>query len=126
MDDPIGLAIKLAIFFLLIIVNGVCVAAEFALVKVRETQLDQMMEDGVRMARYARKLVSRIDIALSVTQLGITFASLGLGWLGEPTVSAIIWPAFAMTGLGEPALTTVSFAVSFFIITAFQLSLIHI
>ena len=45
LDDPIGLAIKLAIFFLLIIVNGVCVAAEFALVKVRETQLDQMMED---------------------------------------------------------------------------------
>lgn len=123
LDDPIGLAIKLAIFFLLIIVNGVCVAAEFALVKVRETQLDQMMEDGVRMARYARKLVSRIDIALSVTQLGITFASLGLGWLGEPTVSAIIWPAFAMTGLGEPALTTVSFAVSFFIITAFQIVL---
>lgn len=71
-------------------INAFFVAAEFALVKVRVTQLDRELQKGNRRAKSAKAVLERLDRYLSVTQFGITVASLGLGWLGEPAFSALI------------------------------------
>lgn len=83
----------------LVFMNGFFVAAEFAIVKVRESQLEMEARAGNLAAVLARKIVSNIDGYLAATQLGITLASLGLGWVGEPVVSKIILKVFPLLGL---------------------------
>ena len=84
---------------LCVALNGFFVAAEFALVKVRATSLHSRARKGERKARVAEAIVSRLDRYLSVTQFGITLASLGLGWIGEPAVAtALDQAAAAITG----------------------------
>lgn len=112
---------KLVIILLLVALNGFFVAAEFAIVKMRISRLDSLIDAGIRRASYAKTLVEHVDVSLSVTQLGITLASLGLGWLGEPTVSLILAPAFELMGIGGTLATTLSFVISFAIITAMQI-----
>jgi CBS domain containing-hemolysin-like protein len=80
----------LVVAALCIALNGFFVAAEFALVKVRATQLRSRARKGERSAILAETIVGRLDRYLSVTQFGITLASLGLGWIGEPTLSALL------------------------------------
>ena len=123
MEDPLAIVIKVAIVFLLIFVNAFFVAAEFAIVKIRGSRLDALIQEGNRRAGYAKEIIDRIDVALSVTQLGITLASLGLGWLGEPVVSALLHPLFSMFGLGGQLGETISFLLAFSLITAFQIVL---
>jgi len=94
------------------------VASEFALVKVRTSQLDALVDQGVRGASTARKAASHLDAYLSATQLGITLASLGLGWLGEPFLAAMLEPFFVKFGIANPTVVhTISFAIAFTIIT---------
>jgi CBS domain containing-hemolysin-like protein len=81
--------------------NAFFVAAEFALVKVRVTELDRALRRGDRRARAAKAVLSRLDRYLSVTQFGITVASLGLGWLGEPTIARFA-DGVAVTVRGAP------------------------
>lgn len=83
---------------MLILANGFFVAAEFALVRLRVTQLDGRIAQGSSTARVARNIVENIDEYLSATQLGITLASLGLGWIGEPAVARLLVAAFAGVG----------------------------
>jgi len=90
------IALTLALF--LVLLNGFFVAAEFAIVKIRATRLDELDRQGNRRARSARRMVERMDAYLSATQLGITLASLGLGWIGEPAFAHLLEPLFA--GLG--------------------------
>jgi CBS domain containing-hemolysin-like protein len=92
----------LLVAFLCVALNGFFVAAEFALVKVRATQLHSRARRGDRKARLAESIVLRLDRYLSVTQFGITLASLGLGWIGEPAVAALIDRA-QVTVTGRPA-----------------------
>ena len=89
----------LAIAVLFIALNGFFVAAEFALVKVRATQLHSRVRKGEKKAIVASAVISRLDRYLSVTQFGITLASLGLGWIGEPAAAHIV--EHAVSGLGE-------------------------
>ena len=70
-----------------------CKAAEFAIVKIRDTQLIGLVAAGNRRAKMARVLLSNLDASLSATQLGITLASLGLGWVGEPVFASLLAPA---------------------------------
>lgn len=119
--DITEIVFKLALILLLVGLNGFFVAAEFAIVKMRISRLDAMINSGIRHAAYAKTLVEHVDVSLSVTQLGITLASLGLGWLGEPTVSKILMPAFEVIGIGGTLATTLSFVISFAIITAMQI-----
>src|SRR3954471_6749407 len=91
-DSPMMIALKLFAVIILVLLNGFFVAAEFALVKIRDTQLDPLMRKGHRGARVARKIVSNLDASLSACQLGITLASLALGWVGEPVFSALLTP----------------------------------
>lgn len=84
------MAFNLFITFFLVFLNGFFVAAEFAIVKVRASSLDSKAQRGNRSAIMARHIVSHLDGYLAATQLGITLASLGLGWLGEPVVSKML------------------------------------
>lgn len=106
------------VIIFLIFMNGFFVAAEFAVAKVRPSQLEMLCQQGNKQAEYARSLVEHIDVSLSVTQLGITFTSLGLGWVGEPMVATWIMPICLNFGLGEAVGHTVSFTLAFAVITA--------
>src|SRR5262245_7362776 len=81
---------KLVLVFLLVLANGFFVAAEFALVKVRLSQIEVLAQDGRWTARLARSVLSRLDAYLSACQIGITLASLGLGWVGEPFLGNLL------------------------------------
>ena len=118
MDEFIADAIKLFLVVLLVLLNGFFVAAEFAVVKIRSSRIETLINEGTTRAHYAKKLTDHLDVSLSVTQLGITLASLGLGWLGEPTVSRLLEPVFEYLGLGGALATTISFAIAFALITA--------
>lgn len=81
------LMLNLLLVLVLVLLNGIFVAAEFSLVKVRQSRLTQLVSEGNKMAGYALKVNKRLDSYLSATQFGITLASLGLGWVGEPAIS---------------------------------------
>src|SRR6187200_203802 len=123
--DPAGmLLLKLATIVALVLLNGFFVAAEFALVKVRGSQLDSLKTEGNRRAAVARQVISNLDAYLSACQLGITLASLGLGWLGEPFLARMLQPIFSRIGIESAAVTTsISFALAFSVITALHIVL---
>lgn len=110
---------NLFIVFILVLLNGFFVAAEFSLVKVRQSRLTQLVSEGNRRANFALKVNKKLDTYLSATQLGITLASLGLGWVGEPAISELlIEPLMLKLGVTDAAVvSTVSVAVGFAIIT---------
>jgi CBS domain containing-hemolysin-like protein len=94
------------------------VAAEFAIVKVRSTQLDGLVEDGVKSAIVARKALKNLDGYLSATQLGITLASIALGMVGEPYVARVIQPMMYKLGVTSDAvISSVSIGIGFAVIT---------
>lgn len=103
--------------------NGFFVAAEFAIVKIRSSRLDTLIQEGNTRAKYAKKLTDHLDASLSVTQLGITLASLGLGWVGEPAVAMFLRPVLAYCGLGEDAVHSIALILGFSIITALHIVL---
>ena len=121
MEDPFLLSLKILVVVLLVFGNAFFVAAEFSIVKMRSSRLDVLIAAGNRRASYAKTLADRLDVALSVTQLGITIVSLGLGWLGEPVVASLLHPAFSWFGVPESAVETVSFAIAFFLITSLHI-----
>src|SRR5215831_7342749 len=83
---------RLAGLAALVCANGLFVAAEFSIVTVRKTRVDQLIAEGHRGARAVRRAVSSPDRYIAATQLGITMASLGLGWLAEPALASIFEP----------------------------------
>ena len=95
-----GLLWSVFFIFLLVFLNGFFVAAEFAIVRVRNTQLDPIAKAGSARAKLGLELLTHLDAYLSATQLGITITSILLGWIGEPTVSKyLVEPAFHYLGL---------------------------
>jgi len=116
----------LMIFFagLLVLINGFFVAAEFALVKIRESRLDEMVKERRPFASTAGWLVERLDASLSACQLGITMASLGLGWIAEPAVAHLLRPLILSIGVtSEILIHGIAFTIAFTTITAFHLVL---
>ena len=109
--------INLVIFFLLIALTTVFVGSEFALVKVRSTRIEQLAEEGNRSAKIVKKMIANLDYYLSACQLGITVTSLGLGWLGEPTFEKLLHPLFNLLQLPDALTTTISFVISFIVVT---------
>lgn len=102
----------------LLVLNAFFVAAEFAMVRVRGTQLDQLAAEGSARGRLAAHIIDHIDSYLSACQVGITMASLGLGWIGEPGVAALIAPLFGwLIEQNETLFHVVSFVIAFALIT---------
>ena len=82
----------------LVLLNGLFVAGEFALVAVRKTQVEEMVRQGRKGAKQLEGAILRLDRSIAATQLGITLASLGLGWVGEPALARLIQPWFSALG----------------------------
>jgi magnesium and cobalt exporter, CNNM family len=99
-------------------INAFFVAAEFAIVRVRVTRVEELVQRGVRRAAAAREVLRNLDAMISACQLGITLASLGLGWVGEPAFAHLLEPGFAWLGrYGTGASHTVAIAASFLLIS---------
>jgi CBS domain containing-hemolysin-like protein len=108
------------VVLLLVLANAFFVAAEFALVAVRRTRVEELALGGDRKARVVQSALDNLDRNIAGTQLGITLASLALGWVGEPAVAGIldnILEAFGMSAPPQGVHTAASLAVGFFILT---------
>jgi magnesium and cobalt exporter, CNNM family len=102
---------------LLVALNGLFVAAEFAFVKIRTSKVEEMVQEGKSSAGIVKEAIENLDSYLAVCQLGITIASLGLGALGEPAIATLIEPLLEPLGVSEGTLHAVAFVVGFGIIT---------
>ncbi len=115
-----GVSVRIAAVLALVLMNGFFVAAEFALVGARRSKLQEMVDGGDRLSKLAIKAIDNLDRYISATQLGITIASLALGWVGEPVVAALIDSLLGMFGI-EPSPgathTAAGIAVGFAVIT---------
>lgn len=107
----------------LVLMNGFFVAAEFAIVKVRASQLELKAQKGNRFAILGKQIISHLDAYLAATQLGVTLASLGLGWIGEPVVSNIILTVMHATGIemSQEMAHAVALPVAFLTITVLHI-----
>ncbi|MDR2862291.1 MAG: hemolysin family protein [Puniceicoccales bacterium] len=120
----LGTTIEFVIIFALVFANGFFVAAEFALVKVRSSQLRPLSKNGGLRVRLAIRATEHLDAVLSATQFGITLASLALGWVGEPFLARRIAPVLAWCGVtDETAVSSFAFGLAFAIITFFHIVL---
>src|ERR1017187_6158247 len=117
-------ALRLLGLLAIVLLNGFFVAAEFAFVKLRDTQLDALIVQNHRRARLARHILQNLTSYLSATQLGITMASLGLGWLAEPVFMALLRPPLGWLGIHTARLLhSIAFATGFSIVTFLQIVL---
>src|SRR5215212_3385912 len=111
--------ILILITLLLVFMNGFFVAAEFSIVKVRPSQIEIKIQSGHRTAKLSKHILNHLDSYLAATQLGITLASLGLGWIGEPVVSKLILSLMHSLGINisEGLAEDIALPVAFAIIT---------
>lgn len=109
--------LPLVLALLCVLANAFFVAAEFALAKVRPTALEALARAGDEKAKHALTLTRRLDAYLTATQFGITLASLGLGWLGEPAISGILKEPLLSLGLSEKIVHGVNITIAFAVIT---------
>ena len=103
----------------LVLLNGIFVAAEFSLVAVRKTRVEEMVQKGMSGAKTVERAIQRLDRSIAATQLGVTLASIGLGWIGEPALAGWLQPLFASlpvpwTGIATHSAAT---AIAFLLIT---------
>jgi CBS domain containing-hemolysin-like protein len=117
--DPLILLIaKLATIVALVLLNGFFVVAEFALVKIRDSQLRTLAAAGIKQAAFVKQIRDNLNAYLSACQVGITAASLGLGWLGEPFLARMLQPFFALAGIqSSGVIKSISFTLAFSAIT---------
>ena len=111
------ITIKLLAVALLIALTAFFVASEFAIVKVRSSRINQLIEEGKPGALAAKRVTTHLDEYLSACQLGITVTALGLGWLGEPTVEKILHPLFTRLAVDEAIASVLSFIIAFASVT---------
>jgi CBS domain containing-hemolysin-like protein len=122
-SDPLPVILNLALVFLLVILNGFFVSVEFAMVKVRSSRIDTMVEEGRRNAKFAKSIINNLDAYLSACQLGITLTSLGLGYVGEPAFAMVLAPLLKPFGLSEGVFHTISFIIAFTLMTILHITL---
>src|SRR5215470_11239631 len=127
MNGLLGNSLGLLEVFALVLLNGFFVAAEFALVSVsaRRARIDQLANEGNRAAKRVQKVIHHLDTYIAATQLGITMASLGLGYIGEPAMSRLLEPLFRFLP-GKGAVITahaVAIAMGFVLVTAIHIVL---
>ncbi|QDQ06810.1 hemolysin family protein [Bacillus sp. BD59S] len=108
---------NLVMVAILIAFTGFFVAAEFAIVKVRSSRIDQLVAEGKRGALAAKKVTTNLDEYLSACQLGITVTAMGLGWLGEPTIEKLLHPLFEKWNLNPSISSVLTFGLAFMIMT---------
>ncbi len=117
------LFLQILLILFLVAANGFFVAAEFALVKLRMGEVNLLIEENVRGAKLAKRILVNLDAYLSACQLGITFASLGLGWIGEPLIARQLEPMLHKFGASDHLIHTISFLVAFSTITFLHITI---
>jgi magnesium and cobalt exporter, CNNM family len=120
-----GILWRLAGVLALVFANGFFVAAEFAIVTVRKTRIDQLIAEGSRSARAVRRAITDPTSYIAATQLGITMASLGLGWIGEPALAVLLEPPLRSipAAIRDATIHSISVAIAFALITALHIVL---
>lgn len=113
--------VNLLLALCLLAANAFFVAAEFALVKLRGFRVETMADEDRFAAPLLQKMLANIEAYLACCQLGITMASLGLGWVGEPTVASLLHPVLVPMGMSEPALHFTSFMVGFLVFSSLHI-----
>ncbi|MCM3003479.1 hemolysin family protein [Priestia koreensis] len=108
---------NLVLVAILIALTAFFVATEFAIVKVRSSRIDQLIAEGSRNARAAKRIISNLDEYLSACQLGITITALALGWIAEPAVKRLLDPLFESLPLSESVSDVIAFIIAFSIVT---------
>ena len=122
LEQPLLPTLNILLALAFVALNGFFVAAEFALVRVRESRILQLEQEGSTRARVVHGVLRDLDAYLSVCQVGITMASLGLGWVGEPAVSRLLEPVLHAAGItSDRIVTVVAVALGFTVITYFHL-----
>lgn len=116
-SDQVRLLLQLALVLFLVLLNGFFVATEFAMVRVRSTRIAQLTEEGNFRAKTAQKVLRNLEAYLSATQLGITLASLGLGWVGESVFAQILKPIINSLHFSTSVLHIISSIIAFSLIT---------
>lgn len=111
------MAVSLVLVALFLLMNAFFVIAEFALVRVRKSQVEIAMAEGKRGAKTAMVVADNVNAYLSACQLGITLASLALGWLGEPVFAELIRPLFRLFGAPEAVISVCAVAIGYLIMT---------
>lgn len=114
---------KIITVFALVLINGFFVAAEFSMVKVRKSRIETLVLEGNRSAKHTLKVVNDLNEYLSACQLGITLASLGLGWIGEPALADLFMPLFKLMNMPDVTVHSISFILAFSLITGFHIVL---
>ena len=109
--------INLILIVILILLTAFFVGAEFAILKVRMSRIDQLISEGNKKATLAKKVTNELDYYLSACQLGITVTALGLGALGEPTVERMLHPLFEYFDIPTAMATALSYAIALAIVT---------
>jgi len=112
---------SLAAIILLLAINAFFVAAEFALVKAKNFRIDLLADQGSKSALLTQRIQLNLESYLAACQLGITMASLGLGWVGEPVVAALLKPLFASFGISEVAIHTTAFILGFLLFSSLHI-----
>lgn len=107
----------MTLVIILIALTAFFVASEFAIIRIRSSRIDQLIEEGNKRAIAAKQVTSKLDEYLSATQLGITVTALGLGWLGEPAILSLISPLLELLHLPAQITGFLSFIIAFFLIT---------
>lgn len=125
-EDPISTTFGLVAILVLVLANGLFVATEFALVSVRRTRIQQLASEGSVRAKSVLGLLDHLDTYIAATQLGITMASIGLGFIGEPALAVVIEPlveqaTFIPEGWRENAVHTIAFIIAFSIVTVLHI-----
>jgi len=123
LSDPLPGILHVSLIVLLVLLNGFFVSVEYAMVKVRSGRIDILIEEGSKRALAARNIVHNLDAYLSACQLGITLASLALGWLGEPAIATIVRPIIVGFGFGETSVYVISLLIAFVFITVLHIVL---
>jgi CBS domain containing-hemolysin-like protein len=115
-DELLSISLKILAVLVLVLLNGFFVAAELALVRIRDTQLASLEAKGNRRAKTARHILAHIDKYIGATQFGITLASLGLGVAVEPVFNELLDPLFDMLGVASESLRHhIALGVGFFV-----------
>ena len=124
-ENAIDIFFKLLAVLVLVGINGFFVAAEFSLVTVRRTRIDQLVAEGNLLAKTVRKATNNPDSFIAATQLGITMSSLGLGWIGEPALARLLvpWLSFLPVPLSRIGAHSIAVGIAFALITALHIIL---
>ena len=122
MDETGNMIFNLFVIAFLLFSNGFFVASEFAMVKVRKTRIEQLVNEGNHNAKIALEAIKDLDKFIAAVQLGVTISSIGLGWVGEGTLAHLIEPLFAfLPGISQTIAThTMSVSIAFALITFFH------